>query len=473
MSLTLMHHVGLMCVLLCAPTTHGAPQPLPPNARRYLNNILTPFAEDFQCIRPNPSLRQFAFMTIGAPTESQLRPPGPPFFRDMDSVNPSYNYFAVVYDGFEHTEGQLILAYNKIVRYGCPTPQNVYIYTYNSPCNECAMYLRQLAIDNDDTNFYISYSTPYGNTLSNTEYHLQRPNIYFGKIEGVCSPNHTGRKRKRSSTCKVITCHAYCSPWGSWGQCSKTCDGGLQFRYRSCVGGSGCCYPPFDRRKCNTQSCPSCFASESMVRVKLLTNEDTLIQRKRMDELKVGDHVESYDRETKSVAFSEVYFISHDGDTDNSSRLLKLVVGSDHGKELSLRLHSKHLVYSCQMRKQIDKATTEYKAEPCCHPPVNPVTAENVKVGDTLWVRNSAGEFSPRPVIEIGEVWSGVRHPMTLNHYIVVDDVLASVHMYDEGLYRQITAPIRFLYGISPSITDTVLVKKLVKLWDSVEDRYL
>lgn len=245
------------------------------------------------------------------------------------------------------------------------------------------------------------------------------------------------------------------------------------FRYRSCVGGSGCCGYTSDEVQCNNQDCPSCFASESMVRVKLLSNDDTQIQRKRIDELKVGDHVESYDRETNSVAFSEVYFISHDEDTGNSSRLLKLIVGSDHGKELSLRLHSKHLVYSCQMRKLIDEATTGHKEGPCRHPPVNPVTAESVKVGDTLWVRNSAGEFSPRPIIEIDEAWSGVRHPMTLNHYIVVDDVLASVHMYDEGLYRQITAPIRFLYGISPSITDTLLVKKLVQMWDSVENRYL
>ena len=211
-----------------------------------------------------------------------------------------------------------------------------------------------------------------------------------------------------------------------------------------------------------------------MVRVKLVTkDDDTHVERKRIDELKVGDYVESYDQETNSVAFSEVYFISHDGDTGNSSRLIKLTLGFDHGKEQSLRLHSKHLVYACHIKKSDEGNTGNAEEEKCRHPLMNPVTAESVKVGDIMWMRNSEGEFSPRPVIDIGESWSGIRHPMTLNHYIVVDDVLASVHMYNEKLYRQVTAPIRFLYGISPSITDTILVKKMVQIWDSVEESFL
>ena len=216
----------------------------------------------------------------------------------------------------------------------------------------------------------------------------------------------------------------------------------------------------------------ACFAADSIVRVKVPTKSGVTIESKRLDQLKVGDHVESFDPETKSVNFSEVYFISHEDETRNSSLLIKLVVGYDDGKELSLRLHSKHLVYACHSGEKAN-INTGPVANSCRNPPMNPVTAESVKVGDILWMRNSAGEFSPRPVIDIGKSLSGIRHPMTLNHYIVVDDVLASVHMFDEALYRQVTAPLRFLYGISPSITNTGLVKKLVEMWDHVEENML
>ena len=223
---------------------------------------------------------------------------------------------------------------------------------------------------------------------------------------------------------------------------------------------------------CSFNPTPGCFSSDSMVRVNVPTEDGVSIERKRMDQLKVGDNVESFDPETMSVTFSEVYFIVHEDETGNASLLIKLVVGSDDGKELSLRLTSKHLVYACHGEEEAD-INTGVVADSCRNPPMNPVTAESVKVGDILWMRNSAGEFSPRPVINISESWSGIRHPMTQNHYIVVDDVLASVHMFDEGFYRQITAPLRFLYGISPSITNTGLVKKLVDMWGLVEANLL
>ncbi|XP_072019146.1 uncharacterized protein [Amphiura filiformis] len=265
-----------------------------------------------------------------------------------------------------------------------------------------------------------------------------------------------------------------CESWGSWSECSN-CDSsgwGNQYRYRMCCDVTGrTSFQDRALRKCT--GCPSCFASDSMVRVKLLTKDDgTKIERKRMYQLKVGDHVESFDPETNSVAFSEVYFISHEDESSNSSRLIKLVFGFEDKKELSLRLHSKHLVYACSIKEKAEPTEAPI-TDSCRYPPMNPVTAESVKIGDIVWLRNSAGEFSPKPVIKIGESWNGIRHPMTLNHYIVVDDVLASVHMYDEGLYRQVTAPLRFLYGISPSITDTSLVKKLVQMWDHVEDKFL
>ena len=210
-----------------------------------------------------------------------------------------------------------------------------------------------------------------------------------------------------------------------------------------------------------------------MVRVRSSTGASTKIENKRMDELKVGDHVESYDPETNSVAFSEVYFISHDGQTGDTHRLLNLVIGTDDGKESSLRLHPKHLVYACRNEKTKTKTDSNAGSNlKCVHPPETPLTAESFKIGDIVWLRNSDGKFSPRQIIDIGESWSDIRHPMTLNHFIVVDDVLASVHVYDEALYRQLTFPLRFLYGKSPSMIDSLMVKKLVEMWDHVENNF-
>ena len=179
----------------------------------------------------------------------------------------------------------------------------------------------------------------------------------------------------------------------------------------------------------------------------------------------MGEYVESYDPSTNSVIYSEVYFIAHQDSSSNSSRLLKLIYDFNNGTELSIRLHVKHLVYACVSNSAFnsDKRT-------CVHPPLYPVTAESLEVGDILWVRNTSGQFSPTPIIEIGEVHYSVRHPETINHYIVVDGVLSSVHVYDERLYRLFTAPFRVLYHINPEINKSWVVKRLVSMWDMLEE---
>lgn len=197
--------------------------------------------------------------------------------------------------------------------------------------------------------------------------------------------------------------------------------------------------------------------------VKNTAHSDVVIS-KRLGEVNVGEFAQSYDPDKNEVVFSEVYFISHDGENQNSTKLRKLVLDSDYSKEISIRLHPSHLVYACLSNTD----------NMCNRIPSSPVTAQKVTVGDILWTRNySSNHFSPKRVIGVSTIQSSVRHPMTMNHLIVVDDVLASVHMYDEQLYRKATSLIRFAYNLHPAITDTWVVKKMVESWDLLEKYYL
>ena len=210
-----------------------------------------------------------------------------------------------------------------------------------------------------------------------------------------------------------------------------------------------------------------CFASNSIVRVKT-GSRDTQVLTKTLGELNVGDFVESYDPSTDSAIYSEVYFIAHQETFTNFTRLLKLIYSFSNGTESSIRLHAKHLVYACVNNSAVDSGKRT-----CVRPPLYPVTAESVEVGDVLWVRNASGKFSPTSIVEIREIRYSVRNPVTLNHHIVVDGVLSSVYVYNERLYRLVTTPLRVLYRINPEINNTWLVNKLVIMWDVVENYLL
>lgn len=43
--------------------------------------------------------------------------------------------------------------------------------------------------------------------------------------------------------------------WGSWSSCSRTCNGGIRTRTRSCVGGSSCIGSNIQEEDCNVQVC--------------------------------------------------------------------------------------------------------------------------------------------------------------------------------------------------------------------------
>ena len=45
--------------------------------------------------------------------------------------------------------------------------------------------------------------------------------------------------------------------WGSWSTCSQTCNGGIRYRTRSCVGGTTCTGSNIEKQRCNTNPCSS------------------------------------------------------------------------------------------------------------------------------------------------------------------------------------------------------------------------
>lgn len=61
------------------------------------------------------------------------------------------------------------------------------------------------------------------------------------------------------SSCNII--NGGWSNWGGWGACSKTCGGGIQYRYRSCTnptpscGGNSCTGSNTQSQSCNTHPC--------------------------------------------------------------------------------------------------------------------------------------------------------------------------------------------------------------------------
>ena len=200
-----------------------------------------------------------------------------------------------------------------------------------------------------------------------------------------------------------------------------------------------------------------CFASDSLIKVQDDNGQATV---KTLASLAVGDRVQSYDPETNSITYSPVYYISYNDDNDRISTLRELFYRDSNGYDHSLRLQSKHLIY----------ATVRVNGESMPErPPSTPIMSENVTTGDILWVTDETGELRARHVVKIGEVATTVRHPMTISHTIIVDGVLASVHMHNEWLLRQATMPLRLPYEISPSLSDSWLSNKAVKAWDYVE----
>uniref|UniRef100_A0A8C3YS46 Hemicentin-1 n=1 Tax=Catagonus wagneri TaxID=51154 RepID=A0A8C3YS46_9CETA len=82
------------------------------------------------------------------------------------------------------------------------------------------------------------------------------------------APQYGGNKCEgsdvQSDFCNSDSCptHGNWSPWSGWGTCSRTCNGGQMWRYRTCDnprpsnGGRACGGPDSQIQRCNTDLCP-------------------------------------------------------------------------------------------------------------------------------------------------------------------------------------------------------------------------
>ena len=95
--------------------------------------------------------------------------------------------------------------------------------------------------------------------------HLNRIKIYqnLTLIEFLPKYNFLVLLKKVEGLDKsFLTVNGQWSAWGSYGSCSKTCDGGTQTRKRTCTnpapqnGGSSCSGQDEQTQACNSKGCP-------------------------------------------------------------------------------------------------------------------------------------------------------------------------------------------------------------------------
>ena len=152
-----------------------------------------------------------------------------------------------------------------------------------------------------------------------------------------------------------------------------------------------------------------------------------------------------------------MYFITYQDGQQTESVLRKLFYEGDDDTLHSLAIYPKHLIYANLM------ASSFSEAEALASPPSTSVMSENVNVGDVLWIKDAAGGLFPKRFVKVDETLAYVRHPLTFSHNIIVDGVLASVHVGHEYL-------LRLVYSISPPLNDSWFAKKIVQSWDNLEN---
>ena len=216
--------VIVTCVLFnTAKTQPLQPNPLSLDSGIYIQSLFQTYMKFHGgSLQANCFIHQFAVLTMGRIDEQYLRPYPPQFWYRLSSKN-LCNYYAAkpYYDASlrrkKHSEEQLIDKFDELKKiHGINSMSNhihdVYILTYNSPCNDCARDLKNLANNNPNIHFHIGYMQEYINrnqpnkpTIGNTRrIFSQQLNVYFGDVSQYCqnpgpTPSPTpsiGRKRR-------------------------------------------------------------------------------------------------------------------------------------------------------------------------------------------------------------------------------------------------------------------------------------
>ncbi|EFP03661.1 CRE-WRT-4.1 protein [Caenorhabditis remanei] len=136
----------------------------------------------------------------------------------------------------------------------------------------------------------------------------------------------------------------------------------------------------------------------------------------RMDELEIGDWVQALDKNGDEVTHIPVQYWIH---RDPEQEAVFIEFSLDNGEKFSLT--EKHLVYVSQC--SVDNKDENINS--------NPVSAENVKVGDCLYIahRKNNKVYQHVKVLEINHVKkTGIYAPMTSFGHLLVNRIHTSCH---------------------------------------------
>lgn len=185
-----------------------------------------------------------------------------------------------------------------------------------------------------------------------------------------------------------------------------------------------------------------CFTGDSLV-------ENSDGQRVPVSQVRVGDRILSLDLNRGKLVYSEVILFL---DRDPNAKRNYLRIRTELGR--TIKLTPSHLLLRT---KNNDSSVKE------------PVYADEIRVGDQLYVRHEGREFVPDTVVHIEWFFEmGVYAPLTRTGTIVVDDVLASCYavIHSQTLAHVAFAPYRLYANILDSIHRFwVVLSKPVSCW--------
>lgn len=178
-----------------------------------------------------------------------------------------------------------------------------------------------------------------------------------------------------------------------------------------------------------------CFGASSTVLV------DDVVGRVKLSDLKVGQHVQSYDPHSGKLSSTPVISIVHQDEEDHVATLTLTLLRSDGSTSKLVATHT-HLIIvpSKEMFRQ----------------------SSQLALGDLVLMADG----STATVKEIRETRDRVRNPLTMSGFIVVDGVAASTHSVHHDRFQHVVAPLRMLYRISPSLVKSRFVQGAIYYFD-------